>query len=361
MNAYIPYFIIFALLLALELLYFRIADRCNIIDKPNERSSHSKVVLRGGGVIFTLGLWIWAAFASAGLLGTGSGFQYPWVLVAVTMAAGISFVDDVHSLPDSVRLVVQLVAMLLLFVELGIMQWPMWWVVLIALFVSVGATNIINFMDGINCITGGYSLAVIVPVMIVNAQAALGCGGFCASGTEIIDHTFLNVVALSLIVFSLFNFRPKNKAKCFAGDVGSVGIAFILLFAIGMLIAWTGDVTYLTFLLVYGVDGCLTIIHRIMLHEHLGEAHRKHMYQLMSNELGMSHPVVSLIYMGVQLAVSLGFVFICPLASEALGIGLVACHWIYLAAALVILALVYLLFMKKYYHLHEEYLASLKK
>ena len=352
MNAYITYAIIFVLLLALELLYFRIADRCNIIDKPNERSSHSKVVLRGGGVIFTLGFWVWSAFF---------GSQYPWALAAVTMAAGISFVDDVHSLPDSVRLVVQLVAMLLLFVELGIMQWSMWWVVLIALFVSVGATNIINFMDGINGITGGYSLAVIVPVMIVNAQAALGCGGFCTFGTEIIDHTFLNVVALSLIVFCLFNFRPKNKAKCFAGDVGSVGIAFILLFAIGMLIARTDDVTYLTFLLVYGVDGCLTIIHRIMLHEHLGEVHRKHMYQLMSNELRMSHPVVSLIYMGVQLAVSLGFVFVCPLASEAFGIGLVACHWIYLAVALVILAMVYLLFMKKYYHLHEEYLASIKK
>ena len=113
--------------------------------------------------------------------------------------------------------------MLLLFVELGIMQWSMWWVVLIALFVSVGATNIINFMDGINDITGGYSLAVIVPVIVVNAQA------FLNSGAEMIDHTFLNVVALSLLVFCIFNFRPKNKAKCFAGDVGSVGIAYILL------------------------------------------------------------------------------------------------------------------------------------
>ena len=345
MNIHITYAIIFALLLTLELLYFRIADHFNIIDKPNERSSHSKIVLRGGGVIFTLGFWVWSAFF---------GFQYPWALAAVTLAAGISFVDDIHSLPDSVRLAVQLVAMLLLFVELGIMQWSMWWVVLIALFVSVGATNIINFMDGINGITGGYSLAVIVPVIVVNAQA------FLSSGAEMIDHTFLNVVALSLLVFCIFNFRPKNKAKCFAGDVGSVGMAFILLFAIGMLIVKTGDVTYLTFLLVYGVDGCLTICHRIMLHEHLGQAHRKHMYQLMSNELGMSHPVVALIYMGVQLAVSLGFVFICPLLSEACGISLVACHWIYLAAALVILALVYLLFMKKYYHLHEEYLAGLR-
>ena len=346
MNIYITYTIIFALLFVLELLYFLIADHFNIIDKPNERSSHSKVVLRGGGVIFVLGFWVWSAFF---------GFQYPWALAAVTLAAGISFVDDIHSLPDSVRLAVQLVAMLQLFVELGIMQWSMWWVVLIALFVSVGATNIINFMDGINGITGGYSLAVIVPVMIVNACA------FSGSGEEMINHTFLNVVALSLIVFCIFNFRPKNKAKCFAGDVGSVGIGFILLFVIGMLIVKTGDVTYLTFLLVYGIDGCLTICHRIMLHEHLGEAHRKHMYQLMSNELGMSHVAVSLIYMAVQLVVSLGFVFVCPLLSEACGLGLVSCHWIYLAAALVVLTVVYLLFMRKYYHLHEEYLASIKK
>ncbi len=159
MNIHIIYTIIFVLLIALELLYFRIADHFNIIDKPNERSSYSKVVLRGGGVIFALCFWVWSAFF---------GFHYPWALVAVTLAAGISFVDDTRSLPDSVRLVVQLVAMMLLFVELGIMQWSMWWVVLIALFVSVGATNIINFMDGINGITGGYSLAVLVPVFLVN-------------------------------------------------------------------------------------------------------------------------------------------------------------------------------------------------
>ena len=361
MNIYITYAVIFAVLLALELLYFRIADHFNIIDKPNERSSHSKIVLRGGGVIFTLGFWVWSAFF---------GFEYPWALAAVTLAAGISFVDDIHSLPDSVRLVVQLVAMLLLFVELGIMQWPMWWVVIIALIVSVGATNIINFMDGINGITGGYSLAVLVPVFLVNrlrvgpamtlSEPAMTVGEPAMTG-GFVSESLIVVIMLAVIVFCLFNFRPKNKAKCFAGDVGSVGIAFILLFAIWMLIVKTGDVSYLVFLLVYGVDGCLTICHRIMLHEDLGQAHRKHMYQLMSNELGMPHPVVSLIYMGVQLAVSLGFVYLCPLASEALGISLVACHWFYMAVALVVLAVVYLLFMKKYYHLHEEYLASLKK
>ena len=77
MNIYVTYLIIAAILVAAELVYFRIADKCNIIDKPNERSSHSKVVIRGGGVIFAVGLWVWCAFF---------GFQYPWLLVAVTLA-----------------------------------------------------------------------------------------------------------------------------------------------------------------------------------------------------------------------------------------------------------------------------------
>lgn len=358
MNPYVTYIIIFVLLLLAELLYFRIADKCNIIDKPNERSSHSTIVLRGGGIIFLIGVWIWTAFF---------GFQYPWFLAAVTLAAGISFVDDIRSLPDSVRLTVQFAAMGLMFYQLGLLDGfnlsgslvvgvvkPAL-MVLLALIVSVGATNIYNFMDGINGITAGYSLAVLVPVMIANVMLGR------ETGVEVLDHSFLNVVALSLIVFAFFNFRPKGKAKCFAGDVGSVGMAFILLFCIGSLVMVAGDVTWLVLLLVYGVDGCLTICHRIMLHENLGEAHRKHAYQIMANELGISHVYVSLLYMALQLMVSLGFVLLCPLAASSLDLSLVAVHWIYLAVALVVLCGAYLLFMKKYYHLHEEYLAGLKK
>ena len=137
-------------------------------------------------------------------------------------------------------------------------------------------------------------------------------------------------------------------------------MANILLFLIGSLILATGDVTYLILLLVYGVDGCLTICHRILLHENLGEAHRKHAYQLMANELRIGHVKVASFYALLQLAVSLGFIYLCPALSAATGLSLVAWHWIYLAAALALLALAYVLFKKKYYHLHEEYLASLK-
>lgn len=332
MDSFLTYSIIFVLLLILELLYFRIADKCNIIDKPNERSSHSTIVLRGGGIIFMLGLWIWVVFF---------GFVYPWFLAAVTLIAGVSFVDDIRSLPDSVRLVAQFVAMGLMFYQLNMLHWEMWWMVLLALIVCVGASNIINFMDGINGITGGYALAVLIPLYILNKEI-----GF-------VEESLVITVILADLVFCLFNFRPKGKAKCFAGDVGSIGIAFILLFMIGQLIMKTGDVTYLIFLLVYGVDGCLTICHRIMLHENLGEAHRKHAYQLMANELKIGHVKVSLLYMGLQLVISLGFVFLVPET--------VLAHWIYFVAAIVILAWAYVAFMKKYYHLHEAYLVSLKK
>ena len=334
-----PYLIITILLLLAELFYFRIADRFNIIDKPNQRSSHSSIVLRGGGIIFVLGLWIWAAFF---------GFQNIWFLIAVTLVAGISFIDDIHSLPDSVRLVAQFAAMALMFYQLDILHWNMWWIILIAMIVCVGASNIINFMDGINGITGAYALASLLPLFLLNKKI-----GFT-------DESLILVVALADLVFCCFNFRPKGKAKCFAGDVGSIGVAYILLFLIGSLILATGDVTYLIFLLVYGVDGCLTIVHRILLHENLGEAHRKHAYQLMANELKIGHVKVASFYTLLQLAVSLGFIYLCPMLSTATELSLVAWHWIYLVVALVVLAVAYVLFMKKYYHLHEEYLASLK-
>lgn len=334
---WITYFIIVVVLFIAERVYFRIADKCNIIDKPNERSSHSTIVLRGGGVIFTISMIAWAIMMVAQ---NSDIVPYLPFLGGLVLIAGVSFWDDVHSLPDSVRLVAQFVAMALMFWSMGILRWDMWWGVALALIVCVGATNIINFMDGINGITAGYALAVLVPLVLLNGQV-----GF-------IEPSYLVVAILGVLVFCWFNFRPKGKAKCFAGDVGSIGIAFIMLFAIGRVIVQTGDVTYLVLLLVYGVDGCLTIAHRIMLHENLGQAHRKHAYQLMANELGMSHVVVSLLYMGMQLVISLGFIYLCPNTALA--------HWIYLLAASAVLALAYVLLMKKYYHLHEEYLASLK-
>ena len=345
----ITYILIFVLLLIAELVYFRIADKYNIIDKPNQRSSHTTIVLRGGGIIFLIGAWVWSVFF---------GFHYPWFLAGLTLVAGVSFVDDIRSLPDSVRLVAQFAAAAMAFYQLDILHWEMWWIVLVALVVYVGATNVINFMDGINGITAGYALAVLVPLGLLNTNyhelatnLTTNYSSIVSSDGVFVDQSLIVASIIAAIVFCIFNFRPKGKAKCFAGDVGSIGIAFIMLFLLGNVIIKTGDITWLIFLLVYGVDGCLTIIHRIMLHENLGEAHRKHAYQIMANELKIGHVKVTLLYMAMQLAVSLGFVYLCP--NTAL------CHWMYLIGALAVLAIAYVLFINKYYHLHEEYLAEL--
>lgn len=338
----IEYLVIAVLLLVAELAYFKVADHYNIIDKPNERSSHKSIVLRGGGIIFTIGLWIWSIVF---------GFDYPWLLAGVTLAAGVSFIDDIHSLPDSLRLVVQFASMFLVFQEVGLLtveEGGSWLIqgliVLAALIVCVGGTNIYNFMDGINGITGGYSLAMVIPLIIKNEELRM------KNGEGFVEPSLLIVVGLSLLVFCLFNFR--KKAKCFAGDVGSIGIALIMTFCVARLMMVTGDITWIVLFLIYGVDGVLTICHRIMLHENLGQAHRKHAYQLMANELKIPHVVVSTIYMVLQLAVSLIAIYAIP--------DTVTAHWIYFVCSAIVMGLVYILFKMKYYHLHEEYLESLK-
>lgn len=319
------YLIIFLVLLALELGYFKLADHFNIIDKPNERSSHTKVVLRGGGVIFTIALWVWSVVY---------GFQYPWMLAGVTLAAGVSFVDDIHSLPVLPRLIIQILAVAVMLVDVGFALPGDWLLAPFAWLVCVSVLNFYNFMDGINGITGGYSVAVLLPLLYLNPTM------------HFVSDGFLEISLIAVLIFCFFNFR--KKAKCFAGDVGAVGIALILLFAIWRLIVTTEDITYLMFLAVYAADAMLTIAHRLMLHENLGKAHRKHAFQIMANELKIPHVVVSIVYMIVQLAISFTLI-------------LTGWHWgVFIGAALALIV-IYLVFMKRYYHLHEAYLRSLEK
>lgn len=315
--------IIAVILLVIELIYFRIADHFNIIDKPNLRSSHKHITLRGGGIIFLAAAWIYCLFF---------GLNYPWFMVGLTAICAVSFIDDIHSIPNRIRLLVHFAAMLLMFQQLGILTTENWWQIIPALILCTGIINAYNFMDGINGITGAYSISILVPLIIVNQQL------------NFIDNLFLWVALIGVMIFCIFNFR--KRARCFAGDVGSVGIAFILVFALGALIISSGRLWYLIFLAVYGVDAILTICHRLMLHENIFEAHRKHVYQLMANELKIPHTIVSTIYMMLQLAISAGAIWL-PINK-----------WLYFVVVIAVLSCVYILFKCKYYHLHEEYLKA---
>lgn len=313
------YIIILVLLFVAELFYFRVADKCNIIDKPNERSSHSRITLRGGGIIFYFGAL--AYFLS-------NHWEYPWFMLALTLITFISFVDDIRSTSQGLRLVFHFTAMALMFYQWGFFSLSWWWII-IALIICTGIINAYNFMDGINGITGGYSLVILGALAYINSEI-----------TTFVEPALINTVLCSVLVFCFFNFR--KKAKCFAGDVGSVSIAFILLFLIGKLIIKTEDFSWIILLSVYGVDSVLTIIHRLMLHENIGLPHRKHMYQLMANELKIPHVGVSLIYMGAQALVILGYFCFVRYG-----------YW-YLLGIIVLLSGIYVLFMRRYFHLHIQ-------
>ena len=311
------YVIILVLLFLAELFYFKVADKCNIIDKPNERSSHTRITLRGGGIIFYFGAL--AYFLT-------NHWEYPWFILALTLITFISFVDDIRSISQGLRLMLHFTAMALMFYQWGLFTLPWWWII-VALIVCTGIINAYNFMDGINGITGGYSLVILGALAYINTEI-----------TQFVEPALIYTVLCSVLVFCFFNFR--KKAKCFAGDVGSVSIAFILLFLIGKLILKTEDFSWIILLAVYGVDSVLTIVHRLMLHENIGLPHRKHMYQLMANELKIPHVAVSLVYMFTQAVIVIGYIY-CR-------------NWgyLYLLCAIGVLSLIYVWFMKKYFRLH---------
>ena len=311
--------IILGILFAAELLYFRIADHFNIIDKPNLRSSHSHITLRGGGIIFYIGMLLYAAFY---------GMQYPWFLMGLTLITGISFMDDVRPVPNRYRLACHFVAMLLMCYQWGLFTEYSVWYIPVALIFCTGVINAYNFMDGINGITGGYSLVVLGVLAFINAKMV-----------PFMNSEFIYIALLSVLVFNFFNFR--KRAKCFAGDVGSVSIAFIILFILGKLILVTGNLSYIILLAVYGVDSVLTIVHRLVLRENIFEAHRKHAYQLMANELKIPHVAVSIFYMVLQVVITMVYLL------------LPDSHWTYFVFVLVLLSIGYVLFMRRYFALHR--------
>src|ERR1700761_6500093 len=274
------YILFTILLLALELIYFRIADRYNIIDHPNERSSHSVITIRGGGVIFLV-----AAICEA--------IIYPacWLPVTGIFLIGlISFLDDVFTLSSKLRLVFHVMAVTIMFLYLNLFHIEPFYICALLYIMVIGIINMYNFMDGINGITGTYSLVVLCGLQYVNLKQHIA----------FVQADMIWLPILACIVFLFFNFR--KKAKCFAGDVGSVTIAFWIIMLIMQLIYATHNWAYILFLVVYGIDSVLTITHRVILKQNIMKAHRLHFYQVLANERRIPHLWVSAGYALMQAA-----------------------------------------------------------
>ena len=270
------------ILFLLEVLYFKVADRYNIVDKPNHRSAHTEITLRGGGIIF----WFAALLYFAQHLQNNYFF-----FTGITLVSLVSFWDDIQSLSNKIRISVHFLAISLIFYDLGVFESVHVIGVLAAYVLAIGLINAYNFMDGINGITGLYTLVVMGSLLYVNQNIQV-----------FIDADFIQYAMMASLVFLFFNFR--KKAKCFAGDVGSIAIAFWVIYLVLKLILITNSLVWLLFLAVYGVETVCTILHRLYLKENIFEAHRLHLYQVLSNEYKIQHRLVAAFYAIAQIIVS---------------------------------------------------------
>lgn len=272
------YFIVAVLLFGLELLYFRVAERFRIIDRPNERSSHAHPTIRGGGIIFLIAALLFSLF---------HGGSYPLLMGALLLSGLVSFVDDIRSLPTWMRFLSHLCSGLLVLNEAGLTGLPAVYLLVIIILI-IGIINAYNFMDGINGITGLYGLAVVAPLFFTEQNA------------QIKDLQLYTIIGLLVFLF----FNARKKARCFAGDVGSVTMAILIVFFLIVRIAETQNINYLGFLLLYGTDTVLTIVQRLYLRENILKAHRRHLFQIYCNEYKVPHLVMSSVYAVVQFGVN---------------------------------------------------------
>ena len=275
------YIIAFVILILILLGYFKIANHFNIIDKPNERSSHNYVTIRGGGIVFPVATMLWFLMF---------GFNQPWLVLVLLLLATVSFLDDVITLSSKIRILIHFVAVTILFWQLGVFGLSMYMVVLAYLF-TIGWINAFNFMDGINGITALYGFVALISFAWINHSI-----GF-------VSQDLIIFLIISVLIFSFFNAR--SRAKTFAGDVGSVSMAFLLVWLMISLMIKTGRLEYILFFAIYGMDSVFTILFRLWRRENIFIAHRTHLFQFLSNELKWPHVLVSGIYGLVQVVINI--------------------------------------------------------
>ncbi|MFZ2904636.1 MAG: UDP-GlcNAc--UDP-phosphate GlcNAc-1-phosphate transferase [Cyclobacteriaceae bacterium] len=269
-----------------ELIYFNLARHYNIIDRPNERSSHHTPIIRGGGIIFIIGVWFWF-FNTDQLLS--------FFVAGATLVALISLADDIKPRPAWIRFIIHFIAILLLFYQVQLYNWH-WSLILLAGIVCIGTLNAFNFMDGINGITGIYAMVNLITFLILDKQVF-----------DFTDSSLIIVILIANSVFLFFNFR--KQARCFAGDVGSVTLAFTQIFFLLQIILATDSLLWVLLFFVFGIDSVITIIYRLKKKENIFKAHRTHLYQFLANELQWDHRLVALLYGLIQLFFNLLLIY----------------------------------------------------
>lgn len=259
--------------------YFQVANKFGIIDKPNLRSSHSAPTIRGGGIVFFI---ITILSGVLGFIGIPTA-------VGISLAGLVGFWDDIRPLSPLPRLIVHILAWTSIAWGLQLFDVIPYWALIIGLIVAIGWVNAFNFMDGINGITVLYALVFLITVYL--------------SPDLPIDSSLLLILIGCCLAFAFFNAR--KKAVTFAGDVGSISLAFIMGYIMLTLLLQNNNLAYLFLWLVYGLDSLGTIVIRLARKENILKAHRSHLYQLLGNEKQLGHLPISFAYALIQAVVNL--------------------------------------------------------
>lgn len=288
MSPYL-YSLVLLSLVFIMLAYLKIAKFYKIFDIPNNRSSHVKPTIRGGGILFPTAILLYAIVFNS---------WEPFFYISLLMVSVVSFLDDLVSISSRLRFVVQFLSSIcLIYAVFGMLSFQN----ILLLPFLIGAMNSYNFMDGINGITAGYSLITIISLLVANHYI-----GF-------VDYNLILILLLSTIVFTFFNFR--KKAICFAGDVGSVSMAVILLYLILKLIVFTSNPVFILFLVIYGLDTGLTLFERYKKKVNILEPHREHLYQKLVDNKGWSHLKVSSLAMVIQSCINFFVLYFISISS----------------------------------------------
>lgn len=259
-----------------------------VLDRPNHRSSHTTVTPRGGGLACLVGV---VAAVLVSLLLTDVDPPWTAVVAAVGLCV-VGYADDRNSLPALPRLLAQVAAG----VAVGAAAGGFWWAAAGAVVVPV-IVNVVNFMDGINGITGLH----------------VGWWGIVALWVGLRQETPALAILGALCAGCALGFLPLNfpRATMFLGDSGSYLFGGLL--AAGVLYSGTssGDQALVVLpLTLYLVDTVWTLLRRFRSGANVFEAHRDHVYQQMSGPMGYPHAAVALGMVAISIVVTVAWGFL---------------------------------------------------
>lgn len=318
LNPIVFYSCMAVFLLLFETIYVHMARRMHINDRPTLRSSHSKEIPTGGGVIIYLCVLVFISWHTY-----MANITWWTLLGSCTVLAIVSFIDDVRPLPAESRLMIQ--AVVISFVFRHLIHEDTFNIFLIILLLGTGLVNAYNFMDGINGMLVCYSTVILGTLLYYIGSLHLSPSTYYSP--QMFEGLVLSLLIATII---LMPFNLRRNALVFSGDVGSITMGFCIMFVMACTIVTTGDASVIVFLAVYAVDTVYTILQRLFEGDNITTPHRKHLYQVLVHRYHKSHLMVSACYALLQLAVNVVY-FIIPSPL----------HWTYDITVLTLLTIVY--------------------